>query len=75
MAFTLYTMAEAAKELKIQKETLRNRVKMAELGIHKVGSVDVITAEDLKVLREMGEPKRGRRPKHGGKISTAAKNF
>ena len=65
MAFTLYTMAEAAKELKIQKETLRNRVKTAKLGIHKVGLLDVITEDDLKVLKEMGEPKRGRHPKKG----------
>ena len=65
MAFTLYTMAEAAKELNIQKETLRNRVRTAKLGIHKVGSLDVITEDDLKVLKEMGEPKRGPKPKGG----------
>jgi len=66
MAFTLYTIAEAAKELKIQKETLRNRVKMAKLGIHihKIGSFGVITKDDLQVLKEMGEPKLGRRPKN-----------
>jgi len=64
MAFTLYTIAEAAKELKIQKETLRNRVKAAKLGIHKVGSLGVITEDDLKVLKKMGEPKRGRHPKN-----------
>ncbi|MCX6010831.1 MAG: hypothetical protein NT134_00955 [Chloroflexi bacterium] len=62
-------MAEAAKELKIKKPTLRYRVKAAvktaKLGIHKVGSLDVITEDDLKVLKEMGEPPRGRKPKGG----------
>lgn len=64
MAFTLYTIAEAAKELKVKKETLRNRVKTANLAIHKVGSLGVITEDDLEVLKEMGEPKKGRHPKN-----------
>jgi excisionase family DNA binding protein len=64
MAFTLYTIAEAAKELKIKKETLRNRVKMAKLGIHKVGSLHVITKDDLQALKDMGEPRKGRHPKN-----------
>ena len=68
MTFALYTMAEAAQHLNIKKETLRNRVKAAKLGIHKVGSLDVITKDDLDLLEEMGEPRKGRRPKQGGKI-------
>jgi ribosome-binding factor A len=64
MAFTLYTMAEAAKKLKVKKETLRNRVKIAQLDVHKVGSLHVITDDALKVLEEMGKPRRGRRPKN-----------
>lgn len=67
MAFALYTMAEAAQRLNIKKETLRNRVKEAKFSIHKVGSLDVITKDDLDLLEEMGEPKKGRRPKQGRK--------
>jgi len=60
-------MAEAAQYLNIKKETLRNRVKAAKLSIHKVGSQGVITKDDLDLLEEMGEPKKGRRPKQRGK--------
>lgn len=67
MTFALYTMTEAAQYFNIKKETLRNRVKAAKLSIHKVGSLDVITKDDLELLEEMGEPRKGRRPKSGGK--------
>ena len=68
MTFALYTMAEAAQYLNIKKETLRNRVKADKFSIHKIGSLDVITKDDLDLLEEMGEPPKGRRPKPRGKI-------
>ncbi len=67
MTFALYTIAEAAQHLNIKKATLRNRVKAAELSIHKVGSQDVITKDVLDLLEEMGDPEKGRRPKQGRK--------
>ena len=68
MTFALYTMAEAAQHLNIKKETLRNRVKVAELSIHKVVTQDVITKDDHDRPEEMGEPPKRRRPKQRGKI-------
>lgn len=58
-------MAEAARHLKIKKETLRNRVKVAKLSVYQVGTLDVIMKDDLDTLEKMGEPRRGRPPKHG----------
>jgi hypothetical protein len=68
-------MAEAARHLKIKKETLRNRVKVAKLNVHQVGALDVITKDALDTLEKMGDPRRGRPPTHGKQISTATKNF
>ena len=62
MAFTfiLYTMAEVAQLFNIEKETLRNRIKAAELTIHKVGKLDLITEDELNRLKKIPEPPRGR---------------
>lgn len=63
MAFSIYTIADAAKDLGIQKETLRHRIKVAKLKTHKLGKLDLITGDDLDLLKQMGAPKKGRHPK------------
>ncbi len=66
MPFVLYTMSEAAEwfkheaHLSYREETIRNRLKAAKLTIHKVSKLDLVAEEDLKRLKDMPEPKRGR---------------
>jgi len=63
MAFSIHTMAEAAQGLHIGKETLRNRIRAAKLTVHKVGKLELITGDEIELLKQMGEPKKGRPPK------------
>ncbi len=60
MAFIIYTIAEAAKDLKIGKETLRNWIGHAGLISHKVGNIDLITGDEIEILKNMEKPKAGR---------------
>ena len=60
MAFTIYTIAEAAKDLKIGKETLRNWVEHAGLIHHKVGNIELITGDEIEILQKLEKPKVGR---------------
>lgn len=60
MAFSIHTMAEAAKTLGIGKETLRNRARVAKFTVHKVGKIELITGDEIELLKQMGEPQRGR---------------
>lgn len=68
MAFILYTIPEATKRYNeetvsaCRDETFRNRMKAAQLTIHKVGNLDLITEEDLNRLIHTSPPKRGRPP-------------
>ena len=66
MPFTLYTMPEATERfnrethLSYKEETIRNQLKTAQLTIHKVGNLDLVSEEDLRRLINMPRPKRGR---------------
>lgn len=62
MAFSIHTIAEIAKDFQIGKETLRNRIRNANLTIHKVGNIELITGDEIEILKEI-EPKKGRPPK------------
>ena len=63
MAFSIHTISEAAKEFRIGKETLRKRIKSANLIPHKVGNIELITGDEIEILKNMEEPKVGRPPK------------
>lgn len=63
MAFSIHTIAEVAKEFRIGKETLRNRIRSANLVPHKVGNVELITGDEIEILKKREEPKAGRPPK------------
>ena len=60
MAFSIHTIAEAARELRIGKETLRNRIRSADLTPHKVGNIELITGDEIEILKNMEKPKVGR---------------
>ena len=63
MGFSIYTIAEAAKDFGIGKETLRKRIRSANLITHKVGGIELITGDEIEILKNMEEPKPGRPPK------------
>ena len=63
MAFSIHTIAEIAKDFQIGKETLRNRIRSAGLTPHKVGNIELITGDEIEILKNMEEPKVGRPPK------------
>ncbi len=60
MAFSIHTLTEAAKEFGIGKEALRNRIKIANLTPHKVGNMELITGDELVILKNMPKPTVGR---------------
>jgi hypothetical protein len=59
MALTLYTMNEAAGELRIKKATLRNRVRTINVPTLKIGNTELITGDELNKLRPIGNPQKG----------------
>ena len=63
MEFTFHTIAEAASEFGIGKETLRKRIRSANLIPHKVGNIELVTGDQIAILKNMPEPELGRRPK------------
>ncbi len=65
MSFSIHSIAEASKDLGVGKETLRKRIRSACLVTHKIGNVELITGDELEILKNMQEPRVGR-PRKGG---------
>ena len=68
MPLTLYTVREACDELAnrrwiITDKGLRKAMDRGELRYKHIGSIRVITADDLEEYFQRGRPRRGRRPK------------
>lgn len=75
MPFVLYTIPEATavfnREAKTDydEETIRNRLRVADLTIYEIGNIHLVSHDDIMRLKDMPEPKRGRPPKTRGNKS------
>ena len=68
MPLTIYTVREACNELAardwiITDKGLRKAMDRGELRYKQIGSIRVITEDDLEEYFQRGRPRRGRRPK------------
>lgn len=73
MPFVLYTISEAAEvfnreaQTNYDEETIRNRLRAAELTIYEIGNIHLVSRDDIMRLKGMPEPKKGRPAKTKGK--------
>lgn len=67
MGFTIeiYAIGDAAKKLEIGKETLRKWARDAGLTLRKAGNVELITGDELDMVKNMERRGAGRPSKKG----------